>query len=681
MKWPRIRLPLAGRLTLTFGVMILVISVTVGLVVEDHLQTSRREETELRLSSLGRNLSVISLPYLMNYDYLKLQQIADDAAREPGLARVLILDKEGLIAGYSGQRNRVGRPSQDRTSLLGHNALEPSLLERTDEKGRTFLEWIGPVSGAREGTRWGTVVVSLSLQGMRAGTQQTRLLIVQFAVGGFLLALALSHLLARRVTRPLGRLVDLAAALARGERGEGIEIRTGDEIEVLAERFQDAAASLEKQKHELVVAHRELESLNATLEQKVRDRTEELRAEREKYRLIVDASPDPLCLIQNGSFRFANRAFIETFGYAEEQILGEEFSLDTVLHPDFAAIARDVLRRAEESGIRIDTEWVGIGRGGRRLELSVRGRRVRYQGSPAVELLWIDHTDKKRLLRQVVQNERLRAIGEMTAMVAHNFNNLLAVILGRAQLLQAKAKDRTVHRGLEIIRTAAIQGGEIVRRIQDYTVDSTELRFQEVQVGTILREVATYLDNYWRVTGGTGGGPVQLELDLSEAPAVLGSEPLLADLFKNVLVNAAEAMPSGGRIRVSSECEDGAIRIRIEDQGVGLTAEVRRRAFDPFFTTKGPRNRGLGLSACHGIVQRHRGRIDLRPRDGGGTLVEIQLPVRQVAAGRSSVTDPSVVLLTEEQASARKERERVRGPSGDGSPPASGIGKDGAEAA
>ena len=671
MRAPRIRLPLAGRFTLTFGVVILLISITVGLVVETHLEASRRIETELRLASLGRNLSVISLPYLMNYDSLKLQQIADDAAREPGLARVVILDKEGLIAGHSGMRNLVGRPSQDRTALLGLHSTEPTTLERTAADGTMLLEWIGPASGSREGTRWGTVVVSLSLEGMRGEARQTRILILQFALGGFLLALAVSHLLARRVTRPLGRLVDLAAALARGEHDETTVIRTGDEIEVLAERFQEAAASLEKQNNELVAAHRELESLNATLEQKVRDRTDQLREQREKYRLIVEASPDPLCLLQNGAFRFANRAFEETFGYAEEQILGDGFSIDNVLHPDFAGIAREVLQQAERSSTRIDTEWVGLGRGGRKIELSVRGRRVLYQGSPAVELLWVDQTDKKRLLRQVVQNERLRAIGEMTAMVAHNFNNLLAVILGRAQLLQARTQDRTVHRGLETIRTAAVQGGEIVRRIQDYSVDSTDLRFQEVHVGTIIREVATYLENYWRVTGGSGGGPVRLELDLRETPPVLGSEPLLSDLLKHVLVNAAEAMPSGGWIRVSSDWEGGSIRIRVEDQGVGLTQEVRRRAFDPFFTTKGPRNRGLGLAACHGIVQRHRGRIDLRPRDGGGTAVEIHLPVRHLSTAHSSVDDPSVVLVSEEQAWARKERERlVRGsldpPPGDG---------------
>jgi PAS domain S-box-containing protein len=457
-------------------------------------------------------------------------------------------------------------------------------------------------------------------------------------------------------------LVKRASELAEGNRDFDFHIDTGDEIEELGERFRDAAESLEQQRQQLIEARDELASLNATLEEKVRDRTRELVASREKYRLLVDASPDPLCLIQKGRFQFVNRAFVETFGYTEEQVAADDFSIEKVVHPDFTRVALEVLNRAEQNDEPVDTDWVGIGRGGRSLDLSVRGRRVTYQESPAVELLLIDLTDKKRLMRQVVHHERMRGIGEMTAMVAHNFNNLLAVILGRTQLIQERSKDPMVCKGLEIIRTSALQGGEIVRRIQDYTSDTADMHFQEIHLGSVVRDVASYLENYWRMTRGTGSGPVQMELDLAAVPPVLGSEALLTDLMKHILFNAAESMPNGGTIRASVGMRGDSVAVRIEDSGVGLSTEARRRAFDPFFTTKGSRHRGLGLSASYGIIQRHRGRIEMLDREEGGTAVEISLPVHRAVIRESSAGDPSVLVLSEEQQTARQLR-RMMGDS------------------
>jgi signal transduction histidine kinase len=116
----------------------------------------------------------------------------------------------------------------------------------------------------------------------------------------------------------------------------------------------------------------------------------------------------------------------------------------------------------------------------------------------------------------------MRAIGEMTAMVAHNFNNLLAVVLGRTQLLLARTETPAMKRGLEIIRTSALQGGEIVKKIQEYAGGSSDLPFREVNVGTILRDVANYLENLWRVTRSPGAGPVQISIDRT-VPPVVGS--------------------------------------------------------------------------------------------------------------------------------------------------------------
>ncbi len=655
-----IRMPLAGRFTLTFSFLLLAIFSIVAILTEQRLIASTHEQAELRAAEFARSISAMASPALMSYDYVTLQQIADDAQSEPGIEKITILDKEGMIAGSSGHRELVGQPPDDPLLLRGVVAPEPFDVTGTNEERGSFLERIQPVMGSG-GTRWGTVCVSLSLRSVQAYVWETRSVVIAFAIVGMLISLAASHLLARRITRPLGVLIRQADGLARGEWQADVKIRTGDEIEKLADQFAQAAASLDHRTKELVRARDELEALNATLEEKVRERTDQLVESREKYRLLIEATPDPLCLVQNGRFHFANRAFLETFGYTGEQVLAEGFSLDRILHPDFVRVANEMIHQAERTGEAIDSDWVAIGRGGRNLDYTVRGRVFPYQEGQAVELIWLDLTDKKRLLRQMVLNERLRAVGEMTAMVAHNFNNLLAVILGRTQLLQSRVKEPSVRRGLDLIRTAAIQGSEIVRKIQEYSGESSEIQVREVNVVAIMRDVVAYLGNLWRVTRSPGAAPVTMELDAEPVPPILGSETQLIDTFKHVVTNAAEAMPEGGTVRIAIRSDAGMVRVSVEDSGVGMTADARRRAFDPFFTTKGSHARGLGLTASYGIIQKHHGKIDLKPREEGGTVVEILLPIQQ-----SSVTPDHrtlaarIVLLSEEQEAAQRLIQKLR---------------------
>jgi PAS domain S-box-containing protein len=646
---------LASRLTLTFGALILVLSFGVSIVVDQQLARSSRKQLELRIATLAHSLSVITAPYLMSYDYVTLQQIADETMREPDVAQVVILDKEGLIAGMSGAREMVGQRAEDPISLRGQIADAPFSTEVSDGARNDRLVRVEPVLGSEGQTRWGSLQIGVSLRGLQGEAQAIRADVLLFSLIGFLLAFGASHIVARRITRPLGRLLEGAEGLARGDWDSTLRIQTGDEIEVLADRFRQTADSLARQRKDLIRARDELQRLNATLEEKVEERTAQLVESQDKYRLLVEASPDLFCLVQKGRFRFVNRAFLETFGYAEDQVTADDFAIDRVVHPDFARAAMEALALAEGSGESIDADWVGIGRGGRTLDFEVRGHRVDYQGEPAVELLWVDLTDKKHLMRQLVQNERLRAIGEMTAMVAHNFNNLLAVILGRTQLMLARTDSPAIRRGLEIVRNSALQGGEIVKRIQEYAGGSSDLPFRELNPGAILRDVAAYLENLWRVTRSPGSSPVQIELSVEATPPVVGSETLLADVLKHILLNAAESMPAGGVVRASVRAQRESVLIRIEDSGQGMSPEVRRRAFDPFFTTKGPHARGLGLSASYGIIQRHRGRIDLRPREEGGISAEIILPVHK--AGRPetmSGIDSKVVFRTEEQEAARR---------------------------
>ena len=312
------------------------------------------------------------------------------------------------------------------------------------------IECSAPVRvGGAEGERWGTVRVGLSLKPVQREMMVARVSLLLAVFCGVLAAVFASHTLARRITRPLAHLVDAATEMERGRWNREFSIRTGDEIEELAGRFARAAGSLDRQKKELLAAKEELTALNATLEEKVQRRTAELADSREKYRLLVEGSPDAFVLLEQDRIAFANRAFLKIFQYPADSGVLENLLWTQVIHSDFHRAARDHIRRAEESLGDFHAELIGQTRAGRPVELEVRGRGVKFRGGIAVELVLADVGEKKRLLRQVVQHERLRAMGEMTTMVAHNFNNLLAVVLGRSQLLLRKTDDPEVREGLE----------------------------------------------------------------------------------------------------------------------------------------------------------------------------------------------------------------------------------------
>jgi GAF domain-containing protein len=236
---------------------------------------------------------------------------------------------------------------------------------------------------------------------------------------------------------------------------------------------------------------------------------------------------------------------------------------------------------------------------------------------------------KERLERSqqhLVQTERLRALGEMAAGVAHDFNNVLAIIIGRADLLRHRASDADVLRGVEIIRKAAQDGADTVRRIQEFTRTRTTRPFGTVDLGEVVREVVELTRPRWENEAQSRGVRYEVSAE-GAAPPVAGRSEELREVFTNLLANALEAMPGGGACRFRVDVQGDTARVSVSDTGAGMSEVTRRRVFEPFFTTKGPRGTGLGLAVSWGIVTRHGGTIDVQSGIGQGSTFTIGLPV------------------------------------------------------
>ena len=231
---------------------------------------------------------------------------------------------------------------------------------------------------------------------------------------------------------------------------------------------------------------------------------------------------------------------------------------------------------------------------------------------------------------QLVQSERLRALGELATGVAHNFNNLLSGILGHTQmLLSKKSLDAATSERLQIIEKLVLDGSEVVKRIQEFTRLRTTKDFSGVNIKDIINDVVRMTESKWSGESNIPKITLRVDTDSMEIPIVEGNASELREVFIDILFNAVDAMSKGGELTIQAKSGGKSVFVTFYDTGEGMSEETKKRVFDPFFTTKGPKGVGLGMSVAYGIISRHNGQIIIDSELGVGTAVTVQLPVSE----------------------------------------------------
>ncbi|MBI4635970.1 MAG: GAF domain-containing protein [Candidatus Rokubacteria bacterium] len=253
--------------------------------------------------------------------------------------------------------------------------------------------------------------------------------------------------------------------------------------------------------------------------------------------------------------------------------------------------------------------------------------------------------DLKAAQEQLVQGKTLRALGELSAGISHHLNNLLAVILGRIQLLLLKVEDEPLWHALKTIERAGLDSAELVRRVQGFGQGHLGLRVLRVDLNQLAQDVLELTRPLWRDRAQLRGIGIEAALEPGAIPAVRGDPVSLREALMNLVFNAIDALPEGGRITLRTWAAGESVHCAVSDTGVGMTEEVRRQALDPFFTTKGPHATGLGLSVVYGVLQRHDGEIAIESAEGRGTTVTMRLPVAPAGLSTDS-EEPSAAAPT-----------------------------------
>ena len=271
----------------------------------------------------------------------------------------------------------------------------------------------------------------------------------------------------------------------------------------------------------------------------------------------------------------------------------------------------------------------------------------------------------KATQQQVIQQERLSAIGQMASGIAHDFNNTLTPILGFSDLLLEKPgvleNKEQARKFLGFLRTSAQDAASVVARLrQFYRRRDEDEKFPIIDLNNIVTQAISLTEPKWRRQAQANGVTIQVESKLQEIPAVAGDESALREVLTNLIFNAVDAMPNGGSITLETLAENNQAVIRLRDSGAGMTEEVRRRCLEPFFSTKGEQGTGLGLSMVYGIVERHRGKLEIESAPGKGTTFIIRLPAaaaeetKVVASFHQKSDQPLNVLVVDDEARVRE---------------------------
>ncbi|HMI91513.1 MAG TPA: PAS domain S-box protein, partial [Polyangiales bacterium] len=378
------------------------------------------------------------------------------------------------------------------------------------------------------------------------------------------------------------------------------------------------------------------------------ERSARLAADRaqQDLRRVIETSPEGIAVVRGGRWVFANRALLEGLGYVRpEQLIGQP--ADAIVHPDDRA-----------SALQSTTQPLLTLEGGQSHAFELRYRRANgdyalmeirpaalteFEGSPAVLLTARDVTERKKLEAQLLVTERLLSVGTLAAGVAHEINNPLGAALSNldwvvarmAKLTRASTDGDAFTNGalraeLQRLETPILEAREAAGRVRAIVRDLKMFsRTEEERIGPV--ELTKVLDSAARMAWNEARHRARLVRDYQDLPPVIGSEARLGQVFLNLIINAAQAIPEGhadeNEIRVSARVRSPkSVVVSVRDTGCGIPAHVLGRIFDPFFTTKPPAvGTGLGLSICHRIVSDISGRIEVDSRPGHGSEFRVTL--------------------------------------------------------
>jgi two-component system cell cycle sensor histidine kinase/response regulator CckA len=420
------------------------------------------------------------------------------------------------------------------------------------------------------------------------------------------------------ILRPVRALLQATTRLGTGDLRARTGLPYAGELGQLAHAFDAMAANLERREAERGQAEGAL------------------RDSALQYRRLVEGSIQGIYIHQDFVIRLANPAFARMFGFERpEAAIGRD--IRTLIAPEEHArmeAYKQQRLRGEPAPARY--EFQGVRRDGTTLWLENTVSVITWDGTSAILATLFDITERKQLEQQYHQAQKMEAIGQLAGGIAHDFNNLLTVILGRsALLLQRPGLEDSLRKNMELIQSTGQRASALTRQLLTFSRQQV-IQPRVLPLRPVIDEISPMLQRLI-------GEDVELSVTIDPALGSVQADPnQIGQVLLNLVVNARDAMPQGGRLGIEARNVDldaAAVRgerdarpgayavIAVSDTGTGMDEATKARIFEPFFTTKGVgKGTGLGLATVYGIVKQSGGHIAVSTAPGEGTTFTIYLP-------------------------------------------------------
>jgi len=605
-------------LTVLLGIIAFIVGLNQSHVI--------RINMEKRGLAVAQSLAATSKASLATYNYIALEQTVNQALEDPEVVYVIIHDKEGRVAGYSGRPDLQGEVLEDPVSRQATSEGKNQLIQESSwgPDGMSVLDIAVAAYIPGSNYRWGTVRVGLSLGAIYQQIRKMSVIIGAIGLVALSIGVAVSFWAAAGVTRPLGVLVEATVQAAQGNLEQDVRIQTRDEVGILASNFNEMIREIRTQRDQLEEQLSEIRRLQQYTE-----------------KLLTTMSDGLISVDRAGEVATINPAACEMLGIQKIAALGRHMAalfgdnrplleyLEEMLHNPLGNTQREIHLHGIQKVQVILAEASAI-----------------LDNADRIEELIVnlhDVTELKRLEAEMRQSERLAALGTLAAGMAHEIRNPLSAIKTFVQLLPRKHDNpgflekfnRTVPRELDRINNLIEELLQLARK--------PRYRFQVLSVEGLIRECAELFEEELRTR------KIALRLDFFPNPLPnFRADPVqFLKALQNLFVNAIHAMPGGGAFRITAiwqqdspfagnvaSDQNGWIKLTFEDTGVGIATENLKHILNPFFTTKDS-GTGLGLAITHKVITEHGGFMEVASREGEGTAFSVYLPALKegVSAG------------------------------------------------